>query len=108
MEKKKIKLTHELWAKILAFVLLGIFLAVLAAGIFEAMMQYNGLPSYKSADDFFSDIGTDIETDYWRFLEYGTIFIDPNPFVSQQRKTINKYLKNVYKEMLVKAGLEVI
>ena len=63
---------------------------------------------YKSADDFFSDIGTDIETDYWRFLEYGTIFIDPNPFVSQQRKTINKYLKNVCKEMLVKAGLEVI
>ena len=52
MEKKKIKLTHELWAKILAFVLLGIFLAVLAAGIFEAMMQYNELPSYKSADDF--------------------------------------------------------
>ena len=52
MEKKKIKLTQELWAKILAFVLLGIFLAVLAAGIFEAMMQYNELPSYKSADDF--------------------------------------------------------
>lgn len=52
MEKKKIKLTHELWAKILAFVLLGIFLAVLAAGIFAAMMQYNELPSYKSADDF--------------------------------------------------------
>lgn len=52
MEKKKIKLTQELWAKILAFVLLGIFLAVLAAGIFEAMMQYNELPSYKSAEDF--------------------------------------------------------
>lgn len=52
MEKKKIKLTHELWAKILAFVLLGIFLAVLAAGIFAAMMQYNELPSYKNADDF--------------------------------------------------------
>ena len=52
MEKKKIKLTHELWAKILAFVLLGIFLAVLAAGIFEAMMQYGELPSYKNADDF--------------------------------------------------------
>lgn len=52
MEKKKTKLTHELWAKILAFVLLGIFLAVLAAGIFAAMMQYNELPSYKSADDF--------------------------------------------------------
>ena len=52
MEKKKIKPTHELWAKILAFVLLGIFLAVLAAGIFAAMMQYNELPSYKSADDF--------------------------------------------------------
>ena len=52
MEKKKIKPTQELWAKILAFVLLGIFLAVLAAGIFAAMMQYNELPSYKSADDF--------------------------------------------------------
>ena len=52
MEKKKIKLTQELWAKILAFVLLGIFLAVLAAGIFAAMMQYNELPSYKNADDF--------------------------------------------------------
>ena len=52
MEKKKIKLTHELWAKILAFVLLGIFLAVLAAGIFAAMMQYGELPSYKNADDF--------------------------------------------------------
>ena len=52
MEKKKIKPTHELWAKILAFVLLGIFLAVLAAGIFEAMMQYGELPSYKNADDF--------------------------------------------------------
>ena len=52
MEKKKIKLTQELWVKILAFVLLGIFLAVLAAGIFEAMMQYGELPSYKNADDF--------------------------------------------------------
>ena len=56
MEKKKIKLTHELWAKILAFVLLGIFLAILAAGIFAAMMQYNELPSYKSADDFTSSL----------------------------------------------------
>ena len=56
MEKKKIKLTQELWAKILAFVLLGIFLAVLAAGIFAAMMQYNELPSYKSADDFTSSL----------------------------------------------------
>ena len=56
MEKKKIKLTHELWAKILAFVLLGIFLAVLAAGIFAAMMQYGELPSYKSADDFTSSL----------------------------------------------------
>ena len=56
MEKKKIKLTQELWAKILAFVLLGIFLAILAAGIFEAMMQYNELPSYKSADDFTSSL----------------------------------------------------
>ena len=52
MEKKKIKLTQELWAKILVFVLLGIFLAVLAAGIFAAMMQYGELPSYKNADDF--------------------------------------------------------
>ena len=56
MEKKKIKPTHELWAKILAFVLLGIFLAILAAGIFAAMMQYNELPSYKSADDFTSSL----------------------------------------------------
>ena len=56
MEKKKIKLTQELWVKILAFVLLGIFLAVLAAGIFAAMMQYNELPSYKSADDFTSSL----------------------------------------------------
>ena len=56
MEKKKIKLTQELWAKILAFVLLGIFLAVLAAGIFAAMMQYGELPSYKSADDFTSSL----------------------------------------------------
>ena len=56
MEKKKIKLTQELWAKILAFVLLGIFLAFLAAGIFAAMMQYNELPSYKSADDFTSSL----------------------------------------------------
>ncbi|HIV21246.1 MAG TPA: HAMP domain-containing histidine kinase [Candidatus Scatomorpha stercorigallinarum] len=56
MEKEKIKLTQELWAKILAFVLLGIFLAVLAAGIFAAMMQYNELPSYKSADDFTSSL----------------------------------------------------
>ena len=56
MEKKKIKLTHELWAKILAFVLLGIFLAVLAAGIFAAMMQYGELPSYKNADDFTSSL----------------------------------------------------
>ena len=56
MEKKKIKPTQELWAKILAFVLLGIFLAVLAAGIFAAMMQYNELPSYKSADDFTSSL----------------------------------------------------
>lgn len=56
MEKKKIKPTQELWAKILAFVMLGIFLAILAAGIFAAMMQYNELPSYKSADDFTSSL----------------------------------------------------
>ena len=31
MEKKKIKLTHELWAKILAFVLLALFTAALWA-----------------------------------------------------------------------------
>ena len=63
---------------------------------------------YKNEEDFFSDVGTDLETDYWRFSEYGTIFQDPNPFVSPQRKLINKYLKNTYKQMLLKAGLEVI
>ena len=53
MENKgKAKLTHSLWAKMLAFVLLCIFLAVLAAGVFEALMQYSELAAYSSADEF--------------------------------------------------------
>lgn len=53
MENKgKAKLTHSLWAKMLAFVLLCIFLAVLAAGVFEALMQYSELSVYSSADEF--------------------------------------------------------
>ena len=40
MEKKeKFKLTEQLWAKILAFVLLGVFAALLAAGIGEAVFS---------------------------------------------------------------------
>lgn len=61
--------------------------------------------TYRTAEEFFSDIGTDMETDYWRFSEYGTIFQDPKPFVSPNRRKINRYLKDVYREMLSKAGL---
>ena len=56
MEKKKIKLTHELWAKILAFVLLCVFLAVLAVGVFEAVMQYGELTAYSDVDEFVNSL----------------------------------------------------
>lgn len=61
--------------------------------------------TYRTAESFFLDIGTDMEADYWRFSEYGTIFQDPKPFISTNRRKINRYLKDVYREMLTKAGL---
>lgn len=54
--RKKVKLTHELWAKILAFILLCVFLAVLAVGVFEAVMQYGELTAYSDVDEFVNSL----------------------------------------------------
>lgn len=60
---------------------------------------------HKTVEDIFTDIGTDLETYYWKFLEYGTIFMDPHPFIAPNRKKITKYLRDTYNELLTKAGL---
>ena len=54
--RKKVQLTHELWAKILAFILLCIFLTVLAVGAFEAVMQYGELTAYSDVDEFVNSL----------------------------------------------------
>lgn len=54
--KQKAKLTHQLWAKILAFVLLGLFLALLVAGIAECMFSYTAYMYWESVTEFIRDI----------------------------------------------------
>ena len=57
MEKKdKFKLTEQLWAKILAFVLLGVFAALLAAGIGEAVFSMGPMSFWDSEQEFINDI----------------------------------------------------
>ena len=57
MEKKeKFKLTEQLWAKILAFVLLGVFAALLAAGIGEAVFSMGAMSLWDSEQEFINDI----------------------------------------------------
>ena len=57
MEKKeKFKLTEQLWAKILAFVLLGVFAALLAAGIGEAVFSMGAMSFWDSEREFINDI----------------------------------------------------
>ena len=57
MEKKeKFKLTEQLWAKILAFVLLGVFAALLAAGIGEAVFSMGAMSFWESEQEFINDI----------------------------------------------------
>lgn len=57
MEKKeKFKLTEQLWAKILAFVLLGVFAALLAAGIGEAVFSMGAMSFWESEREFIKDI----------------------------------------------------
>ena len=54
--KQKAKLTHQLWAKILAFVLLGLFLALLVAGIAECMFSYTAYMYWENVTEFIRDI----------------------------------------------------
>ena len=57
MEKKeKFKLTEQLWAKILAFVLLGVFAALLAAGIGEAVFSMGAMSFWDSEQEFINDV----------------------------------------------------
>lgn len=54
--KQKAKLTHQLWAKILAFVLLGLFLVLLVAGIAECMFSYTAYMYWENVTEFLRDI----------------------------------------------------
>ena len=54
--KQKAKLTHQLWAKILAFVLLGLFLVLLVAGIAECMFSYTAYMYWENVTEFIRDI----------------------------------------------------
>ena len=54
--KQKVKLTHQLCAKILAFVLLGLFLALLVAGIAECMFSYTAYMYWENVTEFIRDI----------------------------------------------------
>ena len=57
MEKKeKFKLTEQLWAKILAFALLGVFAALLAAGIGEAIFSLGAMNFWDSEREFINDV----------------------------------------------------
>lgn len=54
--KQKVKLTHQLCAKILAFVLLGLFLALLVAGIAECLFSYTAYMYWENVTEFIRDI----------------------------------------------------
>lgn len=50
MPKQKVKLTHQLWAKILAFVLLGVFIAVIIVSALAAIIS--NVTSHYSLQEF--------------------------------------------------------
>lgn len=52
----KTPLTHSLWSKILAFILLGLFLALLVAGIAECMFSYAAYMYWENVTEFIRDI----------------------------------------------------
>lgn len=52
----KTLLTHSLWSKILAFILLGLFLALLVAGIAECMFSYAAYMYWENVTEFIRDI----------------------------------------------------
>ena len=54
--KAKTPITHLLWAKILAFVLLGLFLVLLVAGIAECMFSYTAYMYWENVTEFIRDI----------------------------------------------------
>ena len=54
--KAKTPITHLLWAKILAFVLLGLFLVLLVAGIAECMFSYTAYTYWENVTEFIRDI----------------------------------------------------
>lgn len=54
--KAKTPITHSLWAKILAFVLLGLFLVLLVAGIAECMFSYTAYMYWENVTEFIRDI----------------------------------------------------
>ena len=54
--KAKTPITHLLWAKILAFVLLGLFLVLLVAGIAECMFSYTAYMYWENITEFIRDI----------------------------------------------------
>ena len=54
--KAKTPITHLLWAKILAFVLLGLLLVLLVAGIAECMFSYTAYMYWENVTEFIRDI----------------------------------------------------
>ena len=54
--KAKTPITHLLWAKIFAFVLLGLFLVLLVAGIAECMFSYTAYMYWENVTEFIRDI----------------------------------------------------
>lgn len=52
----KTPLTHSLWSKILAFILLGLFLVLLVAGIAECMFSYAAYMYWENVTEFIRDI----------------------------------------------------
>lgn len=51
-QKVKTPITHRLWAKILAFVLLGLFLMIAAVGVYEACISSYYSYRFDTAEDF--------------------------------------------------------
>ena len=54
--KAKTPITHLLWAKTLAFVLLGLLLVLLVAGIAECMFSYTAYMYWENVTEFIRDI----------------------------------------------------
>lgn len=70
MEKKKIKLTQELWAKILAFVLLALFTAALLGGVLVIAVAASGeCYAYSSLEEALGDVKNDVSEDVLFWLD---------------------------------------